>query len=85
MFARSARRKTERPPLTDAQLFEAAVSALATRSRSEAELRRLLTRKLDEPSRQRIDQVIARLHELGYLSDARLAENFVESRQKQSH
>lgn len=85
MFARSARRKTERPPLTDAQLFEAAVSALATRSRSEAELRRLLTRKLDEPNRQRIDQVIARLHELGYLSDARLAENFVESRQKQSH
>lgn len=85
MFARSSRPKTERPPLTDAQLFEAAVAALASRSRSEVELRRLLARKLTEPSRPRIDQVIARLHELGYLSDARLAESFVEHRQKQAH
>lgn len=85
MFARRSRPKTERPQLTDAQLFEAAVAALASRSRSEVELRRLLARKLTEPSRPRIDQVIARLHELGYLSDARLAESFVEHRQKQAH
>ena len=55
-------RKTERPPLTDAQLFEAAVSALYTRSRSEAELRRILTRKLDElaPAHRPSDRPSAR-------------------------
>ena len=58
---------------------------MASRSRSEAELRRLLQKKLTEPGGPRIDKVVARLHELGYLSDARLAEQFVEIRQKQAH
>lgn len=85
MFARGSRRNSSRPPLTDTQLFEAAVRALASRSRSEVELRRLLSRKIEPPTAERIDKVIARLQELGYLSDVRLAENFVESRQKQAH
>lgn len=85
MFARGSRRNSTRPPLTDTQLFESAVRALATRSRSEVELRRLLSRKIEPPIGDRIDKVIARLHELGYLSDVRLAENFVECRQKQGH
>ena len=85
MFSRGPRRKVERPPLTDEQLLSAAVSALAARSRSEAELRRLLQKKLTEPAPARIDKVVARLHELGYLSDARLAESIVESKQRQAH
>ena len=85
MFSRGSRQKVARPPLTDEQLLAAAVSALASRSRSEAELRRLLQKKLTEPGGPRIDKVVARLHELGYLSDARLAEQFVEIRQKQAH
>ena len=85
MFSRGSRQKVARPPLTDEQLLAAAVSALASRSRSEAELRRLLQKKLTEPGGPRIDKVVARLHELCYLSDARLAEQFVEIRQKQAH
>jgi len=85
MFSRGPRRKVERPPLSDEQLFAAAVSALAARSRTEAELRRVLQRKLSEPSSARIDKVVVRLRELGYLSDARLAESFVENRQRQAH
>ena len=68
MFSRGSRQKVARPPLTDEQLLAAAVSALASRSRSEAELRRLLQKKLTEPGGPRIDKVVARLHELGYFA-----------------
>lgn len=91
-------------------LFAAAVSALAGRSLSETELRRLLKRKISrknaptkraktpepepkaEPEQKTthiidalISQVVVRLRELGYLSDERLAQHFVEIRQKQAH
>lgn len=68
------------PALSDQQLFDLAVSALAARSRSETELRRFLVRKVGP--HPHIDQVLVRLRELRYLSDEQLCQNVVETRQK---
>lgn len=88
MFSRGKPSKPQRPPLTDAQLLNEAVSALARRSRSESELRRHLQKKLGKPdsaSSERIQQVIARMYELGYLSDQKLAASVIEWKQGQLH
>lgn len=88
MFSRVKPRKQERPPLTDEQLLNEAVSALARRSRSESELKRHLQKKLGPKASDagsRIQKVIARMYELGYLSDQRLADSVVAWKQGQLH
>lgn len=87
MFSR-AKPRTQPVPLSDEQLLNEAVSALARRSRSESELRRHLQKKLGRPdsdSGTRIQKVIARMYELGYLSDQRLADSVVAWKQGQLH
>ena len=73
-------RKQPKPkPIPDAQaLYEIAVRALARRARSTGELRALLQRRKADV--QDIDTVLARLHEHGYLDDARFARSFVAGR-----
>jgi regulatory protein len=59
--------------LEAADLYERAVRALAQRGRTEAELRRLLTRRAASPAA--VEAALARLREYGYLDDARLAHD----------
>lgn len=60
------------------KLYEDVVRALARRARSTGEVRLLLQKK--GASRDRVEQIVARLRENGYLNDARFAGYFVSSR-----
>ena len=79
-FARPKRRE----PVGEAGLFEYAVSALARRMRTERDLRRLMKLRAEEgEDRVRaMDAVVARLKELGYLSDERFAEDYTRVRKE---
>ena len=59
-------------------LYEAAVKALARGARSTAEIRLLLEKR--EASKKKIETVLRRLRENGYLDDARFARWFVSAR-----
>ena len=66
-------------PKADADSFyEVAVKALARRARSTAEIRLLLERK--NASERKIEEVLHRLRENGYLDDARFGRYFASSR-----
>lgn len=81
-FERKAAKKKE--PLGEAGLYEYAVKALGRRMRTEAELRRLMTMRV-EPGAQgemAVRSVLARLKEHGYLNDRSYAETFVRLRQE---
>ncbi len=70
--------------LNEAGLFEYATGALGRQMRTEADLRRLM-RKRVEPGAHgdaAIDAVVVRLHEYGYLDDARFAETYARLRQE---
>jgi regulatory protein len=71
-------------PLDENALREYAVQSLGRRARSEADLRRLMRAKVepDEIGAARIDKVIARLKEYGYLNDVSFAENYTQLRQQ---
>jgi regulatory protein len=71
-------------PLDENALREYAVQSLGRRARSEADLRRLMRAKVepDENGAARIDKVIARLKEYGYLDDQVFAENYTQLRQQ---
>jgi regulatory protein len=75
-------------PLDEAALHEYAVKSLGRRMRSEAELRRLMQAKVERPDRgedtgaAKINRVIARLKEYGYLDDTAFAENYTQLRQQ---
>jgi len=61
---------------TEAELYEYAVGALARRSRSVAELKRLLRNRVEadtEFGRTLVELIIVRLKDQGYLNDARYA------------
>jgi regulatory protein len=60
------------------------VRLLAVRSRSEAELRRLLRPRMSAPGA--LDQAVLRLRDRGYLDDGRFAESFARFRREaESH
>ncbi|HUY80503.1 MAG TPA: regulatory protein RecX [Acidobacteriaceae bacterium] len=81
-FNRKNRKKTE--PLNEAGLYEYAVNALGRRMRTVAELQRLMRTRVepDENGKAKIEAVVARLKEYGYLNDADYAANYARLRQE---
>jgi regulatory protein len=79
-------RKSNRPRtfLNEAGLYEYAVRALGRRMRSEAELRRLMEKRVEpgERGEAAIAAALARLREHGYLNDAAFAETYARLRQE---
>ena len=65
-------------PLDHEALFNYAVRVLAGRAHSTGELREKLARRAASP--EDIDQVLAKLKEIGYLDDRRFAESFASAR-----
>ncbi len=82
------RPKKQSDPLDEAALHEYAVKSLGRRMRSVSELRRLMQAKVERPGPNgdtgaaKIDKVIARLKEYGYLDDTAFAENYTQLRQQ---
>lgn len=71
--------KKEREPLTYDELLDYAVKSLASKMKSERDLRRKLAERADPDT---VDQVLAKLKELSYLSDERFAADFARLRQE---
>ena len=80
------KRKSAKPRtfLNEAGLFEYATRALGRQMRSEAELRRLMKRRVEpgEDGEAAIAKVVARLKEYGYLNDVAFAETYARLRQE---
>lgn len=78
---KSARAK---PPLTETELLDYAAKSLGSKMKSERDLRRRMLDRVspDETGRADVDKVIAKLKELGYLSDQRFAADFARLRQE---
>ena len=78
--------RTKKPsdPLDENALHEYALKSLGRRMRSESELRRLMQAKVEreESGAAKINKVIARLKEYGYLDDTAFAENYTQLRQQ---
>ena len=74
----------KREPLGEAALLEYAVRALASKMRTERELRRLMKTRaaVGEDGERAMDTVVARLKELNYLSDVRFAEDYTRVRKE---
>ena len=77
-------RPKKREPVGEAGLFDYAVGALARRMRTERDLRRLMKVRAEEgeTGARAMDAVVARLKELGYLSDERFAEGYTRVRKE---
>jgi regulatory protein len=73
-----------RPFLNEAGLYEYAVKSLSRQMRTEAELRRLMERRVEpgERGEAAIAAALARLREHGYLDDAAFAETYARLRQQ---
>jgi regulatory protein len=80
----TSRPKKPRPFLNEAGLFEYATGALGRQMRTEADLRRLMKRRVEPGERGDavIDTVVARLYGYGYLNDAAFAETYARLRQE---
>jgi regulatory protein len=78
------KRAKRREPLGEAGLFEYAVRALASRMRTERELRRLMKSRAADGSdgEREMDAVVARLKGLNYLSDTRFAADYTRLRKE---
>lgn len=78
------RAKKKPEPLTEAALYEYAANALGRRMRTIAELTRLMRQRVEpgESGQAKINAVIARLKEYGYLNDADYATNYARLRQE---
>ncbi|HUA90977.1 MAG TPA: RecX family transcriptional regulator [Terracidiphilus sp.] len=80
-----ARRSPKKPlePLNETGLYDYAVKALGRRMRTEAELRRLMHKRVEpgERGEQVITAVIAQLKERRYLDDQSYAETYARLRQ----
>ena len=78
------RPKSAKAPLDGAGLLEYALKSLGSRMKSERDLRRLMaTRAIGgEEGEHDIAAVIAKLKELGYLSDERFAAEYTRVRQE---
>ncbi len=70
--------KSTKPPLDYPGLLDHAVRSLASRMKSERDLRHRLSLRAEpgEDGHQDIEKVVAKLKELGYLSDERFAADF---------
>src|ERR1700712_433263 len=79
-----SRAKSPKPPLEYAGLLEFAVRSLASRMKSERDLRRRMQDRAEpaEEGREAMDKVVAKLKELGYLSDERFAADFTRLRKE---
>ncbi len=79
-----ARGKSTKPPLDEAGLLDYAVKSLASRMKSERDLRRVMSRRAEagEDGPRAMDAVLAKLKELGYLSDERFAADYTRLRQE---
>jgi regulatory protein len=77
-------RPKKREAVGEAALLEYAVGALARRMRTERDLRRLMKLRAEEgeAGARAMDAVVARLKELGYLSDERFAEDYTRVRKE---
>jgi regulatory protein len=79
-------RKSVKPRafLNEAGLYDYAVNALSRAMRSEADLRRLMQRRVEpgEHGEAIIAAVVLRLHEHGYLDDVAFAETYARLRQQ---
>jgi regulatory protein len=77
-------RSKSREPVGEAGLFEYAVGALSRRMRTERDLRRLMKARAfpGEAGERDMDQVVARLVGLKYLSDTRFAQDFTRLRKE---
>jgi regulatory protein len=71
--------KKPRPPLDEPALLDYAVKSLSAKMKSVRDLRRKLA---DRSAPETVDKVLARLKDLGYLSDERFAAEFTRSRQE---
>ncbi|HTV06465.1 MAG TPA: regulatory protein RecX [Acidobacteriaceae bacterium] len=78
------RAKKKPEPLTEAALYEYAANALGRRMRTVAELSRLMRSRVEpgETGKAKMDAVLARLKEYGYLNDADYAANYAKLRQE---
>jgi regulatory protein len=78
------RAKKKAEPLNAAALYEYAVSALGRRMRTVAELSRLMRTRVEpgESGKAKMDAVVGRLKEYGYLNDADYAANYARLRQE---
>jgi regulatory protein len=78
------RPKKKSDPLNEAALYEYAVNALGGRMRTVVELSRLMQNKVEqgENGKAKIDAVVARLKEHGYLNDADYAATYAKLRQE---
>jgi len=65
-------------PAAEREIFSAAVALLAARPRSEADLRRRLAERFGDAPR--LDGCTAKLKDLGYINDAKLAEDYAMHR-----
>jgi regulatory protein len=76
--------KTPKPPLDQAGLLEYAVRSLSSKMKSIRDLRFNMSRRAEpgEPGLAAIDAVIAKLKDLGYLSDERFAADFTRLRKE---
>jgi regulatory protein len=80
------KRKSAKPRafLNEAGLYDYAVKALGRQMRSEAELRRLMRKRMEpgEPGEAAIAAALTRLREHGYLDDKSFAETYARLRQQ---
>lgn len=78
------RTKKKPEPLSEAALYEYAANVLGRRMRTVAELSRLMRKRVEpgESGKAKIDAVLARLKEHGYLNDADYAANYARLRQE---
>ena len=76
--------RSTKPPLDQAGLLEYAVKSLASKMKSERDLRQRMRDRAEpgEPGVEAMDAVIAKLKELGYLSDERFAADYTRMRQE---
>lgn len=78
------KRAKRREPLNESGLFEYAVRALASKMRTERELRRLMKTRATEGAEgeRAMNLVVARLKQLNYLSDTRFAADYTRLRKE---
>jgi regulatory protein len=78
------RAKKKSDPLDEAALHEYAVQSLGRRMRTVVELTRLMRNKVEagESGQAKIDRVIVRLKEYGFINDADYAANYARLRQE---
>ena len=79
-----AKSKAPKPPLEYAGLLEFAVRSLASKMKSERDLRRRMQDRAEpgDEGRAAMDRVIIKLRELGYLNDERFAADFTRLRKE---